>query len=726
VISRNPVRIGTAGLLAAVLLGGFLRAESVELTGDWWSAPAAPNRHTTLVCSFDSDELRNADYARDFGGAGGWGTASDSQGAHGLALAIAEPGGHLNFRGGSNVQPHHGTARFAVKGNVWELNSPHWLFDIRGADRIGIVAESGKLSLVICPGTRTDQFISRLDLPVGTVSADDWHWVVASWDRAAGKGWISLDGDGVSGDLTFSQDFRPPFALFLGGAGCSRPGGLNAPPLAFDDLVLYDLPLPLLQAQPAHLPPADAEYLPTVEQGLRQTLGMMADLQRWGGWQTLYTWPTLLGSAAQGRDYIDFDDYIDNDKGNGSCPLAATFLWAYQTMGDTRFLDVALRTGEFILAAQAPEGYWLHGYRMTVHGVKPVTSPRNIKLQDQVQAHPMLLLTYLHRTTGEQRYLDAVLKAGEFYLQAQNPNGSWPHHYDLTEKTGKTARGIPGGGELNDRAANDAADMMVLMYHLTDDSRYLQALKRLGDWLVEAQGRTVPLWSDQYDAENNPVWARHFEPPAYGTTATVLACQALRELYRYSADSRYLDAIQRAAEWAEENLPDGRMSTFVDPESGRPIAAWDRTVYFLDEPEALEFLKTVPVGSGYLKTRDLTRTLGSFLRGAQALPPSRQVLTDEGARQALESKRSSAARAMDTRNEAGVWTVPVVADYMGSIGEGFGATIPRASLMLAYVEAARIAMGELTERVPGSHNMLVLAYPDNDWYNVPWPEADQQ
>jgi hypothetical protein len=63
---------------------------------------------------------------------------------------------------------------------------------------------------------------------------------------------------------------------------------------------------------------------------------------------------------------------------------------------------------------------------------------------------------------------------------------------------------------------------------------------------------------------------------------------------------------------------------------------------------------------------------------------------------------------------------------MGSIGEGFGATIPRASLMLAYVEAARIAMGELTERVPGSHNMLVLAYPDNDWYNVPWPEADQQ
>ncbi len=65
-----------------------------------------------------------------------------------------------------------------------------------------------------------------------------------------------------------------------------------------------------------------------VEAGVRRTMNYMADLQRWGGWQCIYTWPTLLGSAAQGREYVDFDDYIDNDKGNGSAPLAAKFLWA--------------------------------------------------------------------------------------------------------------------------------------------------------------------------------------------------------------------------------------------------------------------------------------------------------------------------------------------------------------------------------------------------------------
>ena len=62
---------------------------------------------------------------------------------------------------------------------------------------------------------------------------------------------------------------------------------------------------------------------------------------------------------------------------------------------------------------------------------------------------------------------------------------------------------------------------------------------------------------------------------------------------------------------------------------------------------------------------------------------------------------------------------------MGSLGEGFGSSIPRASMMIAYVEAARIAMGGLEPRYPGSHNMRQLAYPYPDWYEVDW-EANVQ
>jgi len=449
----------------------------------------------------------------------------------------------------------------------------------------------------------------------------------------------------------------------------------------------------------------------------------MADLQRWGGWQTLYTWPTLIGSAAQGREYEDFEDYIDNDKGNGSCPLAAKFLWAYQTLGDYRFLDVGLRTGEMMLAAQAPEGYWVHGYRMTVNGIAPVGNSRGIKFQDQDQAHPMLLLTYLHRLTGDERYLDAVKRAGEFYLQAENPNGSWPHHYDLEEGVGKTAIGLVGGGELNDRATNDAIDMMALMYHITGEAKYIQAMKRVGDWLVEAQGDKVPLWSDQYDADNNPVWARAFEPPAYGVTATTLACQALRELYRFSGDQRYVDAIRRADEWIKASLPDGTMSNWIDPESGRPIAAWERKIYFLDEPASIAYLNTVPVGTSYATTRSIGPSVARMLEGATGAKPQPTMLAPEAAMAALPDKRGQAQSALDSANEVGVWTVPVVADFMGSMGEGFASSIPRASMMISYVETARIAMGELAPRYPGSNDMKTLAYPFPDWYDVNWAEC---
>ncbi len=714
---KTPLVLIVTTLICAA---GFAVAEPVSLSGDWWQAPAEASRHTTLVCSFDATDSDDADFARDFADSGGFAIDNDLPGLHGSGIQIAEIGGHLNFRGGSNFPAARGTVRFAIKGDVWADDTPRWLFEARAYDRIGVLREPGKLSLVFGRTRRTTDPIAQLDLEIGEVSADTWHTVVASWDRASGMGWIALDGKGVSGEMAFTSDPRPAFAIYLGGGFGGRLGGLNLPGLAFDDFVLYDVPVSVLEAELAPLPVEDAEFLPVAEAGLRRTMNYMADLQRWGGWQCLYTWPTLLGSAAQGREYVDFADYIDNDKGNGSAPLAGKFLWAYETVGDYRYLDVALRSGEFYLAAQAEEGYWLHGYRMTVDGIKPVGSPSGIKLQDQDQAHPIYLLNYLHRVTGDQRYLDAVKLAGEFYLLAQNPNGSYPHHYDLVEGVGENAIGLAGGGELNDRATNDAIDVMALMYHITEDPRYIQTMKEVADWLLEAQGDAVPLWSDQYDAENNPSWARAFEPPAYGVSATTLACQALREAYRFSGDERYVAAIRRTDEWMKANVEDGAMSTYTDPESDRPIAAWERKIYFLDDPASVAYLKTVPIGSSYAQKRSVAPTVARLLRGALGDKPNPTVLTAEAAMASLAEKREKAQYAMETANEAGVWTVPNVANFMGTIGEGFGSSIPRSAMMIAYVEAARIAMGEIEPRYSGSPNLRLLAYPFPDWYEVDW------
>jgi len=712
----RTVTVMTLGALCAVA-----GAEPFELDGDWWRAPAEPGRHTTLACSFDSAEDSDADFAREMALSGGFGMAADVPGVHGLAAQIAEMGGHVNFVGGSNFQPSHGTLRMAVKGEVWADETPRWLFEARAADRIGILREPGTLSLVFSSGRSASRVIARLDLEVGEVTTDAWHTIVASWDRASTTGWIALDGAGVGGPMDFSQDHRGPMALYVAGGFGGRLGGLNEPGLAIDDLVLYDVSLPVLQSG-GELPEEEAQFLPVAEEGARRTLYYLADLQRWGGWQCIYSWPTLLGSSAQGREFVTYDDYIDNDKGNGSPRTAINLLYGYEVMGDTRLLDAGLRTAEFLLAAQDERGFWVHGYRMTVNGIVPAAGDRHIKFQDLVQAHPMFYLGYAYRLTGDERYLDAVKRAGEFYLAAQNPNGSWSHHFDAEEGVGKNAIGEPQAGELNDSAMNSAIDIMVFMYHLTGEGKYIRAIRRAGDWLIEAQGDTVPLWADQYDPDNNPQWARSFEPPAWGVTATTLAVQALREVYRFSADERYVEPIERTVAWMEENLPDGEMSCFVEPGTGRPIAAWDREIYYLDNPEHVAYLQTVPIGSGYTKRRQILSTVRRVRDQALGDRPAPPIVTPESALAALSGLRAGAQSALDSQNEAGVWVVPNVASFMGSIGAGFGATCPRTLLILRYIEQARVALGEIAPTYRGGGNMQKAAYPGDDWYDLDWQQ----
>ena len=718
---RLPLTALAIALVSITFAAISASAEPFTLEGDWWQAPAEVGRHTTLVCSFDSAENSDADFAREFAGAGGFGMDATVEGAHGLCTQVAETGGHLQFRGASNFQPLHGTLRMLVRGDAWADETPRWFFDARGDDRIGILREPGTLSLVFAPGRSTTDFIARLDLEVGDVSTDEWHSIVASWDRDRGTGWLALDGSGVTGPMEFSTRETAPFALYVAGGFGGRTGGMNLPGLGIDDFVLYDVSLPVLQAQtPA--PDEDEQFLPVAEAGARRTLDRLVDMQRWGGWQCIYTWPTLIGSSAQGREYVTDEYYIDNDKGNGSPRTAINLLYGYEVLGDSGYLDAAMRTAEFLLAAQDERGFWVHGYRMTVHGIAPAASEAHIKLQDLVQAHPSFYLAYVYRLTGDERYLDAVKRAGEWFVDAQNPNGSWSHHYDATEGVGKNALGEPGAGEINDATMNSGIEMMAFMYHMTGEAKYVEAMKRAGDWLIEAQGDEVPLWAMQYDPENNPQWARHFEPPAWSRAGTIQALQALREMYRFSGDERYLDAMKRTLAWMEENLPDGQLYNHVEPGTGRPVAAWNREIYYLDNPEHVAYLKTVAIGSSYMTKGEIVEWTRRRVDEAQTLPTWPDV-TVESALEALPGRREQAQSALASQDpESGMWVSERFAEFLGSIGRAFAAYSPRVLNILRYVENARIAKGEIAPVYRGDGNLQRAAYPASDWYDVDWDD----
>ncbi len=692
----------------------------IDLSGARWAEPALPGRHTTFVASFDAGT--DADFARGHPGSGGFGMAGGIPGEHGQAVQVMESGGHLHFEGQNNLNLRRGTLAFRVRADAWKETEPTWFFEARGAYCLGVRREGSTLSLVLSQ-VMNSRVLAKVDVPAAQMKAGAWHSILASWDGDSNRGWIALNGQCVSGPLAFPPS-RDLALLFYVAGGHTAQGGMNGPGLAIDDLVIYDQPLPQLQAATRPLPAIDQDLLPQVEAGARRALNAIADLQRWGGWPNLHSWPTMVGALASQRERVNIGTIIQNDKSCATPYVAARFLYAYELLGDERFLDVALRAAEFLLAAQFPDGSWAHQYDMTVSGVVSNVGLRDAKFQDSVQSHPIYFLTYLHRVTGDPRYQEAVRRAGEFYLAGQNPNGSWSHHWDRESKVGRTATKDPRGGELNDLCINDAIDSMVLLYHLTGDTRYLRAAKRAGDWLVRAQltGATVG-WADQYDEHDQPLWARSFEPPSWDHSATLLAAAALVEVYRLSGDEAYLQPVRDALAWLETRFPDGDAWYSLDPATGRPVAAWEREIRFLDEPGTLEWFSSQPTLTGYtarVRTADALRRLleNADRRGAWA-----PTWSKDAALAALPELGRSARRALADQNEAGVWVRSRYGEFIGSLGSGFRTLEPKLLDLLQYIEAARIAAGELQAIARGNGDILRSAYPGSGWYDVPWKEA---
>ncbi|MDP6118236.1 MAG: pectate lyase [Planctomycetota bacterium] len=696
--------------------------EALTLKAHWTESPVKKTRHTTFVASFNSEENNDADFATGLPLAGGFGIDPKVKGKHGNAVRIAETGGHLHFRGEGNLNPHRGTLRMLVRGKVWQDRTSRWLFESRSKSFMGIRRDPEALSLVFREGRFARDEVSTLKLPFGEVSADAWHSVVASWDWRAGEALIALDGRAVRGKIKFPGRHSRVMVFYVGGGFGARLGGMNEPGMEMDEFALYDLPLWVLDPA-SELGKEDEALLSEAEAGVRKCYNQIVALQRWGGWQTLYTWPTLIGSAAQGREWVDFEEVVGNDKSAATPRIAARLLYSYEVLGDYRFFEAALKTGEFLLAAQDKElGFWLHGYEMTVAGIRPATTRRHIKLQDSVQSHPIFFLSYLHRLTGDDRYLEALKKAGEFYLTAQNPNGSWSHHFDAEKGIGLTARGQPQGGEINDLTMNDAIDVMALMYHITDDVKYVAAMKRAGEWLLRAQLKGTVGWAEQYDKDDRPVRARHFEPPAYSSSATRSASRALVELYRFSGDERFLAAVRKAVEWVEGKAEDGLYWCYYDPASGRPIAGWQGKTYFMDDADQRNWIRKQPIGIWQTKPYYRLSSMQQFL--GKAAPPKPEDLvpdvTKKAAAERMASYRPRARYALDTRHKSGLWVVPKVSNFMGSIGAGFGAFSPRTLMLLQYIESARIVKGELEPGPRPIGTLLRLAYPKADWYAVGW------
>lgn len=201
----------------------------------------------------------------------------------------------------------------------------------------------------------------------------------------------------------------------------------------------------------------------------------------------------------------------------------------------------------------------------------------------------LLELSHLEPSRDDTDLQDALAFGLDSLLAAQAPNGGWPQMYDGPADPSLPAdleasydenwlRIFPkldytGYYTLNDGNIYQVTRLLARAHELTGEERFLDAMRRTGEFLLAAQlPDPHPAWAQQYDHAMKPAWARKFEPPAVSSLESLWALQTLREIWLVTGEERWLEPFDRAIAWLRSvRLEDGRWSRLYELGTNRPL-----------------------------------------------------------------------------------------------------------------------------------------------------------
>ena len=223
---------------------------------------------------------------------------------------------------------------------------------------------------------------------------------------------------------------------------------------------------------------------------------------------------------------------------------AVLFLRAYEIFGEPEYLAAGLACANLIRKAQWPRGHWPW----------PGKNENFIRIQDGSTTEPFWIMLYAHKLSGNQKYFASAQRCADVLLSLQRPGGGWGDQWSFNgSKSGNT--GVYHGISFNDRATNAPFRIMVMMYHLTQDQKYIAQLGKLWPWIVKADlGEVEPVigWADQYNDDATPARARRYEielPTIYALTRAV--GPLLIWQYLMTGDETRMDLLRKAYAWHE-------------------------------------------------------------------------------------------------------------------------------------------------------------------------------
>jgi PelA/Pel-15E family pectate lyase len=281
----------------------------------------------------------------------------------------------------------------------------------------------------------------------------------------------------------------------------------------------------------------------------------------------------------------------------GAPTVGLAYLKAYEATADKFYLNAAAETAEALLYGQLQSGGWTQTVDFDPRGSK-VAQYRNGKgkgknnstLDDGITQAAIRFLAradqahgFKHRAIhdGAQVALDALLKA-------QYPNGAFPqvwtgpvpsqpilkaNYPDYDWRTEGKIKNYWDMYTLNDGLAGTVSGTLLTAHEVYQDSKFMAALTRLGDFLILAQmPDPQPAWSQQYNYAMQPIWARRFEPAAVTGGESQDVLETLMKIYRATGDEKYLAPIPQALEFLKRSrLPDGRLARYYELKTNKPL-----------------------------------------------------------------------------------------------------------------------------------------------------------
>lgn len=281
----------------------------------------------------------------------------------------------------------------------------------------------------------------------------------------------------------------------------------------------------------------------------------------------------------------------------GTPAVGEAYLAAYGATADPLYLEAALAAGKALAYGQLESGGWRNSVDFDPSGPR-IDQYRNGKgkgknfstLDDDIS---QAALRFLMRLDAATDFADAEIHGAVEYalprlLAAQFPNGAFPQGWTGPVQAREvTKASLPGYDwrtegrikeywneyTLNDGLAGTVADTLILAHQVYKEPVYLEALKKLGGFLVLAQlPEPQPGWAQQYNEAMQPIWARAFEPPAVSGRESEDAMLALLKIAAASGDNALAAPVVAGVKYLESSLlPDGQLARYYELGTNKPL-----------------------------------------------------------------------------------------------------------------------------------------------------------